>query len=154
MDVFPVTFRGTFHGSDCRSFERHLHCKNRTPTAHRHDGHLKRDHAHAVRVDARKPHGIRSPSFIKSVTSKLFGLQFLPSIILYGLIIIPLVFYLLNHSRFGKQVYLLGNNPVAARLNGVNINRVQILTYVFSGMFAAFAGMLGAAYMNARVARS
>jgi ribose transport system permease protein len=95
------------------------------------------------------PMGYASPSFIKSVTSKLFGLQFLPSIILYGLIIIPLVFYLLNHSRFGKQVYLLGNNPVAARLNGVNINRIQILTYVFSGMFAAFAGMLGAAYMNA-----
>lgn len=95
------------------------------------------------------PMGYASPAFIKSVTSRLFGLQFLPSIVLYALIIIPLVYFLLNRSRFGKQVYLVGNNPVAARLDGINVNKVKILTYVFSGMFAAFAGMLGAAYMNA-----
>lgn len=95
------------------------------------------------------PMGYASPTFIKSVTARLFGLQFLPSIVLYAIIIIPLVYFLLNRSRFGKQVYLVGNNPVAARLNGVNVAKIQVLTYVFSGMFAAFAGMLGAAYMNA-----
>lgn len=95
------------------------------------------------------PMGYAGPNFIKSVTSRLFGVQFLPSIILYGIIIIPIVYYLLNRSRFGKQVYLVGNNPIAARLNGINVAKVQILTYVFSGVFAAFAGMLGAAYMNA-----
>lgn len=95
------------------------------------------------------PMGYAGPTFIKSVTSRLFGVQFLPSIILYGFIIIPIVYFLLNRSRFGKQVYLVGNNPVAAKLNGVNVAKVQVLTYVFSGMFAAFAGMLGAAYMNA-----
>ena len=50
------------------------------------------------------PMGYASPAFIKSVTSRLFGLQFLPSIVLYALIIIPLVYFLLNRSRFGKQV--------------------------------------------------
>lgn len=95
------------------------------------------------------PMGYASPTFIKTVTSRLFGVQFLPSIILYGIIIIPLVYFLLNRSRFGKQVYLVGNNPIAAKLNGVNVAKVQVLTYVFSGLFAAFAGMLGAAYMNA-----
>ncbi len=95
------------------------------------------------------PMGYASPAFIKSVTTRLFGVQFLPSIILYALILFPLVFFILNRSRFGKQVYLVGNNPVAARLNGVKVHRVQILTYVISGLFAAFAGMLGAAYMNA-----
>lgn len=95
------------------------------------------------------PMGYASPTFIKSVTSRLFGVRFLPSIILYAIVIIPLVYFLLNRSRFGKQVYLVGNNPTAARLNGINVHKVQILTYVFSGLFAAFAGMLGAAYMNA-----
>ncbi|MBP3698997.1 MAG: ABC transporter permease [Oscillospiraceae bacterium] len=95
------------------------------------------------------PMGYAGPKFIKSVTARLFGVQFLPSIILYGIIIIPLVYFILNRSRFGKQVYLVGNNPVAAKLSGVNVAKVQILTYVFSGVFAAFAGMLGAAYMNA-----
>ena len=83
------------------------------------------------------PMGYASPAFISTVTSKLFGLQFLPSIILYALIIFPLMFFILHRSRFGKQVYLIGNNPVAARLNGVNVAKVQILTYVLSGCFAA-----------------
>lgn len=95
------------------------------------------------------PMGYASPTFIKTVTSRLFGLQFLPTIVLYAVFFIPLVYFLLNRSRFGKQVYLVGNNPTAARLSGVNVAKVQILTYVFSGLFAAFAGMLGAAYMNA-----
>ena len=41
----------------------------------------------------------------------------------------------------GQVVGLLG-------LNGVNVHKVQILTYVISGLFSAFAGMLGAAYMT------
>lgn len=90
--------------------------------------------------------GYASPTFIKSVTAKIFG--FIPSLALYGIIIIPLVFYILNRSRFGRQVYLVGNNAEAARLCGVKVSKVQILSYVVSGVLAAFAGMLGAAYMQ------
>lgn len=95
------------------------------------------------------PMGYASPLLIKTVTSKLFGWTWLPSIVVYALVIFFIVYYLLNGSRFGKQVYLIGNNPTAARLNGVHVSKVQILTYVVSGVLAAFAGMLGAAYMNA-----
>lgn len=92
------------------------------------------------------PLGYASPTFIKSVTSKLFGV--LPSLSLYALIIFPLMFYILNRSRFGRQVYLVGNNPVASRLSGIGVNKVVILTYVVSALFSGFAGMLGAAYMQ------
>lgn len=92
------------------------------------------------------PRGYASPWFIKSVTSKIFGI--IPSLALYALIIFPLMFYVLGRSRFGRQVYLVGDNPVAARLSGVNVDRVKILSYVVSAMFAGFAGMLGAAYMQ------
>lgn len=92
------------------------------------------------------PSGYASPDFIHSVIDRIFG--FLPKLALYALILWPLIYFLLNKSRFGKQVYLTGNNPVAAQLNGVRVNRVRILTYVFSGMFSAFAGMLGTAYMS------
>ncbi len=97
-------------------------------------------------VTAGSPLGYASKAFIKTVTSKIFG--FIPSLALYALIVFPLVFYILNRSRFGRQVYLVGNNPTAARLTGVSVNKVQILTYVVSGVFAAFAGMLGAGYMQ------
>jgi ribose transport system permease protein len=55
---------------------------------------------------------------------------------------------LLNRSRFGKQLYIMGNNPTAAELTGVKVNTIRVLMYVFSAMLAAFTGMLGAGYMK------
>lgn len=92
------------------------------------------------------PSGYASPLFIKSVTARIGGL--IPFIVFYAMIIFPLVLFILNRSRFGKAMYLVGNNKVAARLNGIAVNRVIVLTYVFSALLSAFAGMLGAAYMN------
>lgn len=92
------------------------------------------------------PSGYPSPNFVDSVINKLWG--FIPSMALYALAIWPLVFFLLNRSRFGKQLYIMGNNPTAAELTGVKVNRIRVLMYVFSAMLSAFAGMLGAAYMK------
>lgn len=92
------------------------------------------------------PLGYAGPSFIKTVTSKIFDV--LPSLSLYALIIFPLMFYILNRSRLGKQVYLVGNNLTASRLSGIHVNKVVILTYVISALFSGFTGMLGAAYMQ------
>jgi ribose transport system permease protein len=91
-----------------------------------------------------RPSGYPSPLFIQSIIHRFFG--FFPSLALYALIFYPLVFYILNRSRFGRQIYLVGNNAEAARLSGINVNKVKILSYVFSGMFAAFAGMLGVGF--------
>jgi ribose transport system permease protein len=90
--------------------------------------------------------GYASPTFIQTVISRLVGV--VPSLSLYALLFFPLVFYILNRSRFGRQVYLVGNNPVAARLTGIAVNKVIILTYVISAVFSGFTGMLGAAYMQ------
>ncbi|MCL1855417.1 MAG: ABC transporter permease, partial [Clostridia bacterium] len=90
--------------------------------------------------------GYASPTFIRTVISKLFGVM--PSLALYALLFFPLVFYILNRSRFGRQIYLVGSNPVAARLSGIGVSRVVILAYVVSAVFSGFTGMLGAAYMQ------
>ena len=90
--------------------------------------------------------GSASQAFANSVLSKIGGV--IPSIALYAAIIWPLTFFILNRSRYGKQLYLVGNNPVAARLSGIKVNQIKIISYVMSGMLAAFAGMLGAAYMS------
>jgi ribose transport system permease protein len=72
----------------------------------------------------------------------------LPNLTLYALVLVPLVLFLLNRSRFGRQLFLTGNNPTAALLTGIKISRVRVLMYVFAAMLSAFAGMLGAAYMG------
>ena len=91
-----------------------------------------------------RPSGYPSPLFIQSVIYRFFG--HIPSLVLYAFILFPLVFYILNRSRFGRQLYLVGNNAEAARLSGINVNKIKVLSYVFSGMLAAFAGMLGVGF--------
>jgi len=114
------------------------------------------------------PMGYAAPAFIRTVTSRLsdlfptlqqsasnfarifsdYVLSTIPTLAFYAMIIIPLVFYILNRSRFGRQLYLVGNNAIAARLTGISVNKVKIMSYVVSAMFSGFAGMLGAAYMQ------
>jgi ribose transport system permease protein len=90
--------------------------------------------------------GYAAPNFVDSVIGKIAGV--IPSLALYAVALWAIVFFLLNRSRFGKQLYIMGNNPTAAQLTGVKVNKIRILMYVFSAMLAAFTGMLGAAYMK------
>ena len=92
------------------------------------------------------PTGNAGRAFVTSVTYRYFGV--IPSLTLYALIIFPLMFYILYRSRYGKQLYLTGNNPVAAKLSGINVDRVKIMSYVISGVLSAFTGMLGAGMMH------
>lgn len=97
-------------------------------------------------LTAGQPSGYTADSFTSTIFYPVFG--FLPAVVMYAAIIWPLVFFLLNRSTFGRQLFLVGSNPNAARLNGVNVNRVKLVSYVLSGVLCAFAGMLGAAYME------
>lgn len=52
---------------------------------------------------------------------------------------------LMNYTRFGRYVFALGGNEQAARVSGINISRILLLIYTFSGLLAGLAGMLLAA---------
>lgn len=55
----------------------------------------------------------------------------------------------LRHTKFGRHVYALGDNDEAARLLGLNIDRVTIAVYAISGALAGFAGVLLASRLGA-----
>ncbi|MGF1749318.1 MULTISPECIES: ribose ABC transporter permease [Vibrio] len=52
------------------------------------------------------------------------------------------VWYLLNHTRFGRYVYALGGNESATRLSGINVDKVKIGVYAICGLLAALAGII------------
>lgn len=52
---------------------------------------------------------------------------------------------ILSRTRFGCQLYATGGNPEAAELSGVNIGKIRILAYMFSGITASIAGIIIAA---------
>ncbi len=55
----------------------------------------------------------------------------------------------LNHTRFGRHVFALGDNEEAARLMGLNVARVTLGVYALSGALAGLAGVILAARLGA-----
>ncbi|MBZ0307173.1 MAG: ABC transporter permease [Anaerolineae bacterium] len=50
--------------------------------------------------------------------------------------------FLSTKTPFGRQVYAIGGNERAARLSGVRVKVVTLLTYVISGFCAAMVGLI------------
>jgi ribose/xylose/arabinose/galactoside ABC-type transport system permease subunit len=48
----------------------------------------------------------------------------------------------LHLSTFGRKIFLVGGNPVMARLVGIHVDRVVIACYVLSSLLAATAGLI------------
>ena len=53
-----------------------------------------------------------------------------------------MIWYLLNRHKFGAHVYLTGDNEDSARLMGIDVDRVKIVTFAIVGFAAAFAGLV------------
>ena len=56
------------------------------------------------------------------------------------LILIGILWYVLNHTAWGRHVYAIGDDPEAAKLSGVRTKRVLIAVYVLAGLICALAG--------------
>jgi ribose/xylose/arabinose/galactoside ABC-type transport system permease subunit len=54
----------------------------------------------------------------------------------------------LRYTRYGRQVYAVGGNPEAARLAGLNVNRIITSVYVIMGFFAGLGAFVLAARLN------
>jgi len=56
--------------------------------------------------------------------------------------------YLLHFTVFGRYVYAIGGNREAARYSGINVKRVETVTYVISAGLAGLAGICYASYIG------
>jgi fructose transport system permease protein len=56
------------------------------------------------------------------------------------LIVAAVVWYFLNRTAYGRHVYATGDDPEAARLAGINTDRILLSVYVLAGLISAIAG--------------
>lgn len=78
---------------------------------------------------------------IVSPKSRVLGLHIAPVLIIW-IVFALLVIFALGRSTFGRRVYAVGTNPVAASLSLISPLRVWTATFGISGFFAALAGIL------------
>lgn len=82
--------------------------------------------------------GIR-PAYL-SITTAKFG-SFPVDIVIVA-VMIAVIGFVLRFSVFGRQAAAIGDNPAAARIAGVNVRRIQVISFVVVGLCAGFAGVL------------
>jgi ribose/xylose/arabinose/galactoside ABC-type transport system permease subunit len=56
--------------------------------------------------------------------------------------------FVLSRTVFGYHVYATGGNPRAARLMGINTNRVKVINFMLSAVLASLGGLLTLGFLN------
>ncbi len=75
----------------------------------------------------------------------IFGI---PMSLVIFLIAVIFSHIILDKTIYGKQLYLTGANKVAAKYSNINVDRVIIVEYMFSSLFAFFASLVMIGQMN------
>jgi len=69
----------------------------------------------------------------------------IPILTVILVIVAIFVHVIMRYTDFGRAIYAIGGNAVAARLAGINLTRIRVMMYMLSGGIAGLAGVLLAA---------
>ena len=83
--------------------------------------------------------------FAEATSAQVGGVSLLAIVAVLFSVVIGLV---LHRTVFGRSVAAIGQNARAARLAGVPVERVRLLTYALSGALGGLSGALLAGYFN------
>jgi len=87
------------------------------------------------------------PQWYRALGSGTVGRIPVPAIWL--LVVFAIVLVIMNYTKFGREVYAVGGNLEAARLSGININRIKIIIMMMVQFLAAIAGIILSAQVQA-----
>ncbi|MFZ4851085.1 MAG: ABC transporter permease [Caldilinea sp.] len=90
-------------------------------------------------IYSNKPLSQLTPEYNFIGQGAIAGVPF-PVIVL--LVVAVLTHIMLNNTPFGRYIYALGGNEQAARISGVNIDRVKIGVYTLAGLLSGLAGLV------------
>jgi ribose/xylose/arabinose/galactoside ABC-type transport system permease subunit len=68
----------------------------------------------------------------------LFGI---PVTALFAFVLMVIIGVVLHQTTFGRKIYLVGGNPNAAMLSGVNPKKMSYILFVICGIFSSLAGI-------------
>ncbi len=101
--------------------------------------------AREVAEDQTEGFGDRFGDLLQLSDGDVFGLP-MPFVIMVVIAVLAGVF--LNYTIWGRYLLALGKNETAARLSGINTDRMIILAYVICSLLAGISGILFAFYLK------
>ena len=88
---------------------------------------------------------ISNPFFLSLGTADVLGIPF-P--ILFMILVFVIFYIVLTRTRFGRNVYTVGGNPVAARLAGISTKATAYALFINMSVLASLGGAILASRMN------
>jgi ribose transport system permease protein len=92
-----------------------------------------------------KPVPIRDAAFLEVSRTVFFGI---PLSVWVAIVAFAIFGFILARTKFGRSIYAVGGNKVAARLAGLDPRRIMTACYVTMGMICATGGTVFAARMH------
>jgi ribose/xylose/arabinose/galactoside ABC-type transport system permease subunit len=95
-----------------------------------------------------KPVGLLDPTFALLGSGRILQMGGFPGLPIAFIIMIVAVVaghVVMSSTVFGRQIYSMGGNPVAARLAGIDLNRMRLAIYTIAGALSGLAGVIIAA---------
>jgi ribose transport system permease protein/inositol transport system permease protein len=98
---------------------------------------------------------VRGLAFLASGGIPIFGVSkayeniaggllfnFVPYLVIYYLLIVVLFGFILTKTVYGRRVYVVGGNEVAAGVSGISVKFIKMSVYGICGLLAGVAGCL------------
>lgn len=90
--------------------------------------------------DAKSVYIQNVPSFKELTHYRIF--ETIPLPVIYIIVLGVIAAFLLRKTVIGRNVFAVGSNEEAARLSGIQVLKIRIFAYGFSGLMAAAAGII------------
>lgn len=87
-----------------------------------------------------------SSGLIDVISTRVLGL---PVLFLLALALVLVLWYVFDHTPFGRHMLFVGGSPAVGRLSGLRVGSIRTVAFVVSAVVAAFAGMLLAGQLGA-----
>jgi ribose transport system permease protein len=91
------------------------------------------------------PATIKDPLIIGITSKEFLGINV---VIWISLAVFVIAYIIQEYTAFGRYVFAIGDNESIPKAMGVNIERVKILAFMWSGLCIALAGIIGASKLG------
>jgi len=96
-------------------------------------------------------YGLQNPQFQWLAQGHILGI---PTPVIFGFLLLGVMAFVLRRTPLGRNLLAIGSSPQAAFLTGIRVNRVKVIVYGLSGLFAGIAGVLLTSRMEAGIPES
>jgi ribose transport system permease protein len=91
------------------------------------------------------PVGIKDLHFLSVAQGSFLKI---PILMWISLGVLAIAYIIQEYTAFGRYIYAIGSNEAIPKSTGINVDKIKILVFGFSGLCIGLAGVLGASRLS------